>query len=381
MKNYLYLILWIVYFTFFFYYKDSYIFIFIKDNIVYWETILSYFNAIVGIITSLWIIGIFIKYLELILNKLFTKTISKYDDIIWTFIINFIKVSKYILAIYIWIYLAIIPDFFQLVIDKIFNVSFIFAFLILINGLIKDIFDTIWKNWKFTWLSSQVFPMVSKIIIVFIWIIWTITIIWNLGYNVWALITWAWVWWLAIALAAQKSVANIFWAISVIINKPFKVWELISINWHTWVVKEIGLTYLTLRDTTWYKILIPNETIISSAVENKSIRDNRRTDFTIWVTYDTTWLKMKKGVSIIENILEKYVKDWTISKYRVNFDSFWDFSLNISATYFSLVNNDYTAYLKQKQEINLEIKLLFEKSKIDMAFPTQEVILHNKNGI
>jgi len=379
MKNYIYLILWIIYFTFFFLYKENYIFVFIKDNINYWEIILSYFNAIVWMMTSLWIIGIFVKQLEKILNKIFLKTKNKYDDILWIFIINFIKISKYILVIYIWINLIIIPESLRLITNKLFDVSFMIAFLILINGLIKNIFNILGKNWKFTGLSKQVFPMVSKIIVVFIWIIWWITIIWNLWYNIWALITWAWVWWLAIALAAQKSVANIFWAISVIINRPFKVWDLISINWHTWTVKEIWLTYLTLRDKTGYKILVPNENIISSSVENQSIRDNRRTDFSIWVTYDTTLLKMKKWVSIIEIILEKYVKDWTISNYRVNFDSFWDFSLNINSTYFSLINEDYTGYLKQKESINLEIKSLFEKENINMAFPTQEVLLTNKN--
>jgi len=375
MKNYLYIILWIIYFTFYYFYNENYIFVYIRDNIAYWNNILSYFNAIIWIITSLWIIGVIVKKLEIILNKIFSKTKNKYDDIIWDFIISFIKISKYILAIYIWVNVAILPDSIKSIADNIFNVSFIFAFLILINSLIKNVFDIVWKNQKLTGLSKQVFPMVSKIIVVFIWIIWIITIIWNLGYNIWALITWAWVWWLAIALAAQKSVANIFWAISVIINRPFKIWDFISINGHTWVVKEIGLTYLTLIDKTGYKILIPNENIISSSVENQSIRENRRNDFSIWVTYDTSLLKVKKGVSIIENILEKYVKEWTIAKYRVNFDSFWDFSLNISSTYFSLVNKDYTAFLKQKEAINLEIKSLFEKAKIDMAFPTQEIIV------
>jgi MscS family membrane protein len=217
--------------------------------------------------------------------------------------------------------------------------------------------------------------MLNKMVNAFIWVIGSITIIWNLWYNIWALITWAWVWGLAIALAAKTSIANIFWAISVFINKPFKIWDLITISGQTWTVKNIWLTYLTLIDKTWYKILIPNENIISSSVENISIRENRRTDFAIWVIYDTSLESLKSGVSIIENILEKYKKEETIKSYRVNFDSFWDFSLNINITYFSLLNEDYLEYIKQKEEINLEIKKMFEKEKIEMAFPTQEIIL------
>lgn len=375
MKNYIYLILWAAYFWFYFYNQNNFIFETVKENIIYWEYLLSYFNAIIWIFTSIWIIWIIVKYLEVFLNNLFSKTESKFDDIIGEFIIKFLKVSKYILAIYIWIYLAIIPDSVQDIVNKIFNVSFIFAFLVLLNSLINSIFLNIAQSKKVHWLAKQVFPMISKILVVFVWVIGWITIIWNLWYNIWALITWAWVWGLAIALAAQKSVSNIFWAISVIINKPFKVWDYISVNWYTWVVKDIWLTYLTLRDKTGYKILIPNENIISSAVENQSIRENRRTDFAIWVIYDTTGVKLKKWVEIIEKILEKYKEDWSIASYRVHFDSFWDFSLNITATYFSLLNSDYMEYIKQKEEINFAIKSAFEKAKIEMAFPTQEVIV------
>ena len=77
----------------------------------------------------------------------------------------------------------------------------------------------------------------------------------------------------------------------------------------------------------------------------------------------------------IEQILENHIQDGNISNYRVHFDMFWDFSLNIDVTYFSLINEDYLLYLKQKEQINLEIKKSFKVAGIEMAFPTQEVIL------
>ncbi len=336
---------------------------------------LSYFNAIFWIITFIWIIWLITKRLENILNKIYTKTESKIDDIIAEFFINFLKSAKYIIAIYIWINLAIIPDFLKDILDKIFYISFIFVILVLSSSLINSTFKILERSKKNSDLSKHVFPMIKKTLVVFVWIIWIITIISNLGYNVWALITWAWVWWLALALAAQKSVSNIFWALSIIINKPFKIWELVRIGGFTWVVKEIWLTYLVLRDAWWNKILIPNENLISSAIENLTQRDNRRTDFSIWVIYDTSLIKLQKAMSIIESVLEKYIEEKTIESYRVHFDNFWDFSLNINATYFSLINDEYKAFLKQKENINLEIKEKFEKAKIEMAFPTQEVIV------
>jgi small-conductance mechanosensitive channel len=58
---------------------------------------------------------------------------------------------------------------------------------------------------------------------------------------------------------------------------------------------------------------------------------------------------------------------------------FGDFSLNINATYFSLINKSYKEYIKQKEEINLEIKDQFEKASLDMAFPTQELIIKKED--
>jgi MscS family membrane protein len=189
------------------------------------------------------------------------------------------------------------------------------------------------------------------------------------------LIAWAWVWGIAIALAAQKSIANVFWAISIILNKPFKIGETVRINDFTWDVKKIWITYLELRDLTWNKILIPNETLISSSIENLTQRENRKTDIIIWVVYETSLEQLKKAIKIVENLLENYVKNQWVESYRVYFDNFWSYSLDIKITYFSLENDNLTLYYKQKEKINLEIKWLFEKNKIEIAFPTQELII------
>lgn len=355
--------------------KENYNLRNLLDSKYYFMEILSVINAIIAVFLSVWILGLINKQLRKVLEKAIESAKNKYYSLFLESTVKFIKIVKYLIAFYIWLQLLIVPTEFDYIISKIFKVSFILVLLLLWNSLINAVFKWLIKNKKWWDLSKQVYPMLSRILIVFMWIIWWLTIIWNLGYNISALITWAWVWWLALALAAQKSVSNIFWAISIIINKPFKVWEYVRINWFTWKVKEIGLTYLEVRDASWNKILIPNENLISTAIENLTQRDNRRTDFSVWVVYETTIEKLKKWVEIIEDILKKYVEEWTMESYRVNFDSFWDFSLNINATYFSLVNDDYTLYLKQKESINFDIKTAFEKEKISMAFPTQEVII------
>ncbi len=380
LKSYIYILLGTIYFGFYFTFPNHEVFLYITEVMLYWDIVLSYFNAIFWFFTLLWLSNIFIKIIHEIWVKITEKTLSELDDIVVEFIVKFLNLSKYIWATYLWFYLAIVPKYLSKIVEQISSVLIIIIFLCLMTSMINIVFkrELIFKS-KLKAVSRTLLPFVNKIIIIFLWIIWAITIIANLGYDVSALIAWAWIWGLAVALAAQKSITNVFGAITILLNKPFKIWDYVKVNSTIWTVKEIWLSYLTIIDQQGHQVMIPNENIISSSVENYTVRQNRRTDFTIWLIYWTSLDKMKSGVAIIEKILQEYVDESTLEEFRVNFDMFWDFSLNIKVTYFSLVNKDYELYLKQKWEINLKIKDEFAKAWLSMAFPTQELILKKED--
>ncbi len=380
LKSYIYILLGTIYFGFYFTFPNHDLFLYIKEIMLYWDIVLSYFNAIFGFFTFIWVSNIIIKFIHEIWEKITKKTSSELDDILAEFLVRFLSLSKYIWAIYLAFYLAIVPKYISTIVDQASSVLIIIIFLCLMTSLINIVFkkELIFKS-KLKAVSKTLLPFVNKIIIIFLWIIWSITIIANLWYDVSALIAWAWIWGLAVALAAQKSITNVFGAITILLNKPFKIWDYVKVNSTIWTVKEIWLSYLTIIDQQGHQVMIPNENIISTSVENFSVRQNRRTDFGIWVVYGTSLEKMKTWVKIIEDILQWYVDEGTLWEFRVNFDMFWDFSLNIKVTYFSLVNKDYELYLKQKEEINLKIKDEFAKAGLSMAFPTQELILKKED--
>lgn len=375
MQNYLYTLLWITYFLFFFVSKNHIYLNSYLNQTKYLNIVLPYLNAFIAIFTIIWIIWLVDTYLELILIKKKNSNKSKLAIVFNEFLIKFINIVKYLIAVYLWIKFINIPDNITLYINQAFKVSFIIVFLFLSNWLIKIIFKSMTSKKDWDDLSKQVFPILWWFITVFVWIVWILTILWNLWYDVSALVAWAWVWGIAIALAAQKSIANVFWAISIILNKPFKIWETIRINDFTWDVKKIWITYLELTDLTGNKILIPNETLISSSIENLTQRENRKTDIIIWVVYETSLDKLKKAVKLVEDLLETYIESLWVESYRVYFDNFWSYSLDIHITYFSLENDHITLYYKQKEKINFQIKELFEKHNIIIAFPTQEIII------
>ncbi len=154
--------------------------------------------------------------------------------------------------------------------EKIYYVSFILVIILVITSIINKVFKTFEQRQAKKSLSKHLLPILNKIVKIIVWVLGIITIVSNLGYNVWVLLAWAWVWWLALALASQKTVANIFGAVNVLINRPFEIGDRIKISSYEWEVEDIWLIYLKIRNTEWNLVLIPNETITSSAVENFS---------------------------------------------------------------------------------------------------------------
>jgi len=380
-KNYIFVVLWVTYFVYYFSPQYEYVIEYIKETHKYWELILEYSNAIMAFLTVIWVIWAINRILQIILTRVVSKTHNEIDNVFVDYLIKFIKTNKYFIWLYVFFRFLSLSENYLAYINKTFYIIFLLIFIYFFTSFLNVTFETILiKKTRFKSLNKNLLSFIKKIIIVATWIIWVITVLSNLGYNVTALITWAWIWGLAIALAAQKTLSNVFWAVTVLLTKPFKLWDFVRIDGQMWTVKEMWISHLTMVDREWYYVLIPNEKLISNNIENLTKRETRRTDFSIGLVYETTLAKTKKAVEVVENILQPYTEDTeetkkTIENFRVWFDNFWDFSLNIKVTYFSLLNDKYIDYVKQKEEINLKIKDAFKKEKIEMAFPTQEIIL------
>jgi MscS family membrane protein len=379
-KNYLLVVLWIIYFIYYFSGNYKNLVLYIKEYIPYWTIILEYSNATMAFLTIIWVIWILNKVLKTVLEKIADKTTTNIDNVFVDYLNRSMRLNKYFIWLYIFFLFINIPEVYQFYIDKAFYIIFLIVFIYYFTNFLNISFELVLaKRTKFKSLNKSLLSFLRKIIVLSTWVIWIITILSNLWYNVTALITWAWIWGLAIALAAQKTLSNVFWAVTVLLTKPFSIGDYVKIDGQIWTIKEMWVSHLTMVDKEWYFVLIPNEKLISSNIENLTKRETRRTEFTIWIVYSTTILKTKKAVKIIEDILQEHLDNKQISHFRVNFDTFWNFSLNIRSTYFSLFTNSYKEYVKQKEEINLKIKDAFTKEKIKMAFPTQELIIKKES--
>jgi MscS family membrane protein len=373
----LYILAWGAYFYFLYFYFGIENIVNYSEKVFITQVSLSYISGLVAFFTLFGLISFLEKIIQGFAKKITEKTETDLDDLVLDLLFSSIHTVKYLFTFYIAWQVVESPESLNAWISECSSILLLIILLLFVTKLINLLFNhKLIDESKMKAVSRTLMPFVRKTIVAIVWIVGIITIISNLGYDVTALIAWAWVGGIAVALAAQKSIANIFGAITILMNKPFTLWDYVTINGHTGTVKDIWLSYITLIDRLWHNVMIPNENIISTSIENESRRNYRRADFSIGLIYDTTLPQMQKWVKMIEDILESYVGEKSLQSYRVNFEAFGDFSLNINVTYFSNTKV-YNQFVKEKEEVNLEIKKQFGKAKLEMAFPTTEMIIKN----
>jgi small-conductance mechanosensitive channel len=177
---------------------------------------------------------------------------------------------------------------------------------------------------------------------------------------------------IAIALAMQNILTDVFSAFSIYFDRPFEIGDFIIIGEHAGTVKKIGIKSTRIQLLQGEELVLSNKELTTTSVRNFKKMKKRRIVFTFGVTYDTPLEKLKKIPGIIKEIIEKQEQ---AEIDRVHFTEFGDFSLNFEVVYY-LKKGDFLLYRDTQQEINFAIKEAFEKEGIEMAFPTQTIFVN-----
>ncbi len=187
---------------------------------------------------------------------------------------------------------------------------------------------------------------------------------------------------LAVSLAAQDSLKNLFGSVTIVLDRPFQVGERIIYSSYDGVIEEIGLRSTKLRTLTGHVVTIPNAKIVNDPVENVGQRPSIRRTMNVTITYDTPLEKIREAVEILRNLLEEDgIREpihATINGAelppRVYFNDYNAESLNIFVIYW-YAPPAYWDYMDHAQRLNLRIFEEFEKAGIEFAFPTQTIYL------
>ena len=221
--------------------------------------------------------------------------------------------------------------------------------------------------------GKQLLPLIGKSLKVFVVIIAALVTSQNLGFNVTGLIASLSIGGLAVGLAAQDTLANLFGAVAVLMDKPFKVGDRIQLDALDGTVEAIGFRSTRVRNLDGHLVTVPNKTMGNATITNVTARPNIKTVMNVGLTYDTTPEKLRRALQILEDVYKKHPKT---SDFVMSFNKFESSSLNILVVHW-WGDTDFKAYLGGIQEMNLKLKETFDAEGIEFAFPTQTVHLKN----
>jgi len=206
-------------------------------------------------------------------------------------------------------------------------------------------------------------------------VVWALAIVMfldNLGFEISAIIAGLGIGGVAIALAAQAILGDLFSYFSILFDRPFEVGDFIILDDYLGTIEHIGIKTTRIRSLGGEQVILSNTDLTSSRVRNYKRMEKRRVVFKLGVTYQTSLEKLELIPGIIEKVI-KDVKDTTFD--RAHFFSYGDFSLVFEVVYY-VMSRDYNIYMDIQQEINFAIKKEFEARGIEFAYPTQTLYLN-----
>ena len=191
----------------------------------------------------------------------------------------------------------------------------------------------------------------------------------NLGFEIAPLIAGLGIGGIAVALAVQNILGDLFAALSIVVDKPFAVGDFIVIDTHMGTVEHIGLKSTRIRALSGEQIIIGNADLLKARINNFKRMVERRAVFTIGVTYETR----ADLVQRIPTIIREAVSHQPRTRFdRSHFKRYGDSSLDFETVYWVL-SPDYNVYMDIQQAINLELFTRFREEGIDFAYPTRTI--------
>lgn len=233
-----------------------------------------------------------------------------------------------------------------------------------------------WVTRKGDAMLEQSLNAVVPAIKIAVWAIGIIFLLDNMGFDISAVVASLGIGGVAIALASQGVLADLFSYFAILFDRPFEIGDFLIVGDLVGTVDHIGIKTTRLQSLSGEELIVANTDLLSSRIQNFHRMQRRRIAFNIGVTYDTSQSQMAAIPDLVRSAIDA-TENTTFD--RTHFLAFGDFSLDYEVVYF-VETNDYTVYVDAQQQINLAIKQAFETNGIEFAYPTQLLYLANVNS-
>ena len=193
----------------------------------------------------------------------------------------------------------------------------------------------------------------------------------NLGFDVTALIAGLGIGGVAIALAAQNILGDLFASLAIVLDRPFVVGDFIVFGDYLGTVERVGIKTTRIRSLSGEELVCSNTDLLATRIRNYKRMAERRVVFSIGVTYDTTAEQLARLPGLLREIVEAQP---AVRFDRAHFQKYGDFALIFEIVYWML-DPDFNRFMDTQQAINLAIYRQAQAEGIAFAFPTQTIHL------
>ncbi len=178
----------------------------------------------------------------------------------------------------------------------------------------------------------------------------------NLGINISALLAGLGIGGVAVALAAQNILGDLFASLSIVLDKPFVIGDFIIVEGYEGKVENIGLKTTRIRSISGEEIIFSNADLLKSRIRNYRRMTERRILFSIAVSYQTSYEALKKVPAKMKEIIELQPQ----SRFdRAHLKSLGETHLIFEVAYF-LLQPEFKFFMEVQQDIYFKILKSFE---------------------
>jgi len=344
-------------------------------NYVLWgNSLTSWLLGLTTFIFSFFFLKLLINILIKNIEKLREKIKQFSDPLLLTFlkqtrVFFLIALSLYIASI--WIYLEGLPG---LYLRTIFMITFWVQAGIWLNYLLIE-FINLRNKKEVNGNDKSTLSALKTVMRIVLWSIIFILVIDNIpGIEITALITSLGIGGIAIGLALQNILGDLFASLSISLDKPFVIDDLIQVDEFMGKVEKIGLKSTHLRSISGEQLIFSNSDLLNSRIQNFKRLERRRNLLTLSVLYQTPPDQLRQIPEIIRSITSE-LEGVTLD--RIHLAGFGDYSINFEMVYW-VESSDFSLFMDKKQSILLRIFDEFIKNGIEFAYPTQSIFIEKK---
>ena len=345
----------------------------VLERVFYGNTLLDWIIAF-GIIAVAFTILKLLKRPVLKRIKRFTeRTSNSLDDFLYLAIETTVVPFFYYLAIFVALHYLN----FNTKVSQVLKVAILFVGTYFILRLISSFFSYVVYRFLDKGGTSEGKQKQARGLIMMIkaviWILGFVFLLNNLGYDVTTIITGLGIGGIAIALAAQAILGDLFSYFVIFFDRPFEIGDFLTVGDKAGTIEYIGIKTTRMKAISGEQIVFSNKDLTDSRIHNFKRMLTRRVVFKIGVTYQTTAQQLKQIPGIIRGIIEPLDK---VTFDRSHFSALGPYSLDFETVYL-VEGPDYNEYMNIQQRIYLEIFQAFEQEGIEFAYPTQTLLAGN----